>query len=359
MTTNQELATQNQETPGVLAQAGGAVDYSGLHKFDERLPLLKLAPMVSADHTPGWFYRTDTGEEFETLRVLVARLQPQQVLWPAGEINADKKPVCWSNDAIAAASQPRPGSDAMPLYPGRACQSCPARWVPRAGAGKPRPGQCEPVYVAFLVDVETFAAYMMSLHGTGRFIAPTLDAAARSWKTVTLSALRKPYGTSAYWALKATIVPAVTPEDVIVIAQSYRGEYTAKPADVVEGPDVDESFGGADANVIPQATHPAVDEALRQNGNRVVDVAPAKSVPPASARPAAPASTTPIMSTQGKRAPCPIHNVPLLRMPNDTIGHMLRSTKGVVTEWCDGTKLWPVGSLMGQTVQAEAPTLGF
>lgn len=179
MTTQKEDKQPTETTalavPGSLEEIGDQF-MPGMDETDFVPPVVTLIQGLSKGHTDdkidlGLFYCPQSGETWETLKLVLLKVARTRVLFDPAELTA---PLCQSDDRV----NPRPGGK----YHGHFdCESCPARqdapWLLSADdrAAKERdPGICPPGYTFLAVDADTGMPFILRINGTS--VSP--------WKTV-------------------------------------------------------------------------------------------------------------------------------------------------------------------------------
>lgn len=112
---NTDIAPRNNTA---LAVPEDYIPVAGIDKLtpdDFSIPVVKLVQtntsIDNADTLAGQWYRTDTGEAAETLRVLIIGIQKSRILFPT-EYSGEGKALCRSDDSIA----PRADHIGQPIY---------------------------------------------------------------------------------------------------------------------------------------------------------------------------------------------------------------------------------------------------
>lgn len=113
---NTQLTKRNGNT--AVTAPEDYIPVAGIDKLspdDFSIPVVKLVQtntgIDNADQYAGQWYRTDTGETCETLRVLIIGIQKSRILFPT-EYSGDGKALCRSDDSIA----PRAEHVGQPIY---------------------------------------------------------------------------------------------------------------------------------------------------------------------------------------------------------------------------------------------------
>jgi hypothetical protein len=113
---NTQLATRNGNT--ALEVPEDYIPVAGIDKLspdDFSIPVYKLVQtntkIEDADQLAGKWYRTDTGEIAETLKLLIIGIQKSRILFKS-DYDGEGKALCRSDDSIA----PRPEHVGQPIY---------------------------------------------------------------------------------------------------------------------------------------------------------------------------------------------------------------------------------------------------
>ncbi len=211
-------------TPTALAPV--PVGLEQLYEDDLVVPRVSVVQPTSREGTPGRLRSNLTGDECETIDLVVLRVQRGKVLWSA---TLGDDPECKSNDGLVpAASVEHPQSDRCCVAAGRHLRPvCPAAtWRPKDGnGGRLEPPACRDTYSVIGLDLATESPFMMALHGSGL-------RAVRVFRTVllqrrlniydaacTLRLRKQTNGKGSYYVPEFTDVRAVDPPG------RYRGQY--------------------------------------------------------------------------------------------------------------------------------------
>jgi hypothetical protein len=139
-----------------------------LYEDDLVIPRVSMVQPTSREGTPGRLRSNLTGDERETIDLVVLRVQRGKVLWSA---TLGEDPVCKSNDGLMpAASVEHPQSDVCCEVRGAHLRPvCPAAtWRPKPGnGGRLMPPACRDTYTVIALDLATETPFMMALHGSG------------------------------------------------------------------------------------------------------------------------------------------------------------------------------------------------
>lgn len=210
---------------GVI-QAAVPAGLEQLYQDDLVIPRVAVVQPTSREGTPGRLRSNLTGDERETIDLVVLRVQRGKVLWSA---TLGEDPVCKSNDGLVPASSvEHPQSDRCCVVAGRHLKPvCPgAAWRPSNGnGGRLAPPTCRDTYSVIALDLATESPFMMALHGSGL-------RAVRVFRTVllqrrlniydaacTLRLRKQTNGKGSYYVPEFTDVRAVDPPG------RYRGQY--------------------------------------------------------------------------------------------------------------------------------------
>jgi hypothetical protein len=144
-------------TSSTTALASVPVGLEELYEDDLVIPRVSVVQPTSREGTPGRLRSNLTGDERETIDLVVLRVQRGKVLWST---TLGEDPVCKSNDGLVpAASVEHPQSD-------RCCEvrGPHLRPVCPAATWRPTPGN---VYVLVCLDLASEQPFMLSIHGSG------------------------------------------------------------------------------------------------------------------------------------------------------------------------------------------------
>ncbi|MBI4917363.1 MAG: hypothetical protein HY825_16105 [Acidobacteria bacterium] len=155
-----------QPTPQPTALAPVPFGLERLYEDDLVIPRVSVVQPTSREGTPGRLRMNLTGEERETIDLVVLRVQRGRVLWSP---TLGEDPVCRSNDGLVPAAD-EPQSDVCCELHGRHLRPvCPAAtWRPKPGnGGRLEPPACRDTYTVIALDLATGAPFMLALHGSG------------------------------------------------------------------------------------------------------------------------------------------------------------------------------------------------
>lgn len=158
------VAAPARPTPTALAPV--PVGLEGMFEDDVIVPRVSIVQPVSREGTPGRLKMNITGEERETIDLVVLRVQRGKVLWNS---TLGEDPVCRSNDGLVPSAE-NPQSDVCCEVHGAHLRPvCPAAtWRQKPGnGGRLEPPACRDTYTVIAFDLTTETPFLMALHGSG------------------------------------------------------------------------------------------------------------------------------------------------------------------------------------------------
>ena len=162
------VPTVPQPVPPPAPLATVPVGLEQLYEDDLVIPRVSVGQPTSREGTPGRLRSNLTGDERETIDLVVLRVQRGKVLWSA---TLGEDPMCKSNDGLVpAASVEHPQSDVCCEVRGPHLRPvCPAAtWRPKPGnGGRMEPPACRDTYTVIALDLATETPFLMALHGSG------------------------------------------------------------------------------------------------------------------------------------------------------------------------------------------------
>lgn len=227
------LETRKDQFPireGVVTATEGAV----LHAHDMIPPILRLAQDQSVTGKSGFFIRSDTEEEFESLEVTPIQIQATRTFWGAGEFLRDRQPLCTSLNAVMADDTLVDGTPTK--FAGTACEECEVR-ATNPFEQTAKEGWCMPGYSVMLMDVNSFEIYGLRLNGTSNKLGRIFGNKSIIRKAVlNLHSEKVVTNTSNFFQMKAKTLRQLD-ESEIEVAEGFYQEY-GSPVIVLEAPSV-------------------------------------------------------------------------------------------------------------------------
>lgn len=152
--------------PPAAATLAPPVGLENLYEDDLVIPRVTIVQPTSREGTPGRLRMNLTGEERESIDLVVLRVQRGRVMWSP---TLGEDPVCRSNDGLVPSGE-NPQSDRCCVVAGRHLRPvCPAAtWRPKPGnGGHLEPPACRDTYTVIALDLANESPFMMALHGSG------------------------------------------------------------------------------------------------------------------------------------------------------------------------------------------------